>query len=180
MKIKTWIVSDTHFGHKEIIKYQRDNYKNITDMNENIIKDWNNIISKDDTVIHLGDVSVGITKEEIETIIKQLNGNIILIPGNHERKNLLENRHFYNQVGFKNVEQDIDHMVIGKLVLSHEPVDFIPEGYFNIHGHVHQGPSRELFDKDRNRKNVCMEQKIIPLELKQEWIDGDFSSLKNV
>ena len=175
---KTWLVSDTHFGHSEIIKYQRSNYKNVTDMNEQIIEQWNSKIAPNDIVIHLGDVATLMSQDKLKVIISMLNGEKILIPGNHERPNLTLDRHYYNQVGFTNVEQDIPHMVIGKLVLSHEPVDFIPDGYFNIHGHVHQGPSRELFDKDLLRLNICMKKVLEPLELKEEWINGDFTTLK--
>ena len=106
--------------------------------------------------------------DDLKPIIKALNGEKILIPGNHEVRSLESNRHFYNLAGFTNVEQDIPHMVIGKLILSHEPVDFIPDGYFNIHGHVHQGPSRELFKTDPNRFNVCMQKELKPLLMKQE------------
>ena len=180
MKSKTWIVSDTHFGHDAIIKYQRNNYINSEEMNNEIIKKWNSVISKDDIVIHLGDVSVDMSKDELKKIIKKLNGSKILIPGNHERENLKNDRHFYNYVGFDNVEQDIKHMVIGKLVLSHEPIDFMPEGYFNIHGHVHQNPSRELFNEDPFRLNVCMEKTLEPLLLEEDWINGEFKSFKEL
>lgn len=130
-----WIVSDTHFGHANIIKYCDRPFADADEMDAALIKNWNSKIKKDDKVFHLGDVIMGKgAKEKLKEIIPKLNGNIHLIKGNHDN--------FSNQVyldaGFKTVSE-YPIIYAGFYILSHEPV-FINETmpYLNIHGHTHQ------------------------------------------
>lgn len=83
MKQNIFFTADHHFGHANIIKFSERPFESLEHMNEELIKRWNEKIGKDDTVYHLGDVSLGkpdFTKE----ILDQLNGKIHLIKGNHE------------------------------------------------------------------------------------------------
>jgi calcineurin-like phosphoesterase family protein len=78
-----FFTSDTHFGHTNIIKYCNRPFKSIEHMNEVLIKKWNNKVKLTDTVFHLGDFSFkGFTEFK-----QKLNGNIILIQGNHDEDN---------------------------------------------------------------------------------------------
>ena len=71
--MKFFVISDTHFNHENIIRYCNRPFKNATEMNEIIIKNWNEIVTNNDIVIHLGDVGLG-RSDQLEPIIKQLNG----------------------------------------------------------------------------------------------------------
>ena len=78
-----FFTSDHHFGHENIIRFSNRPFKDAREMNEELIKRWNEKIKPNDKVYHLGDV--GLTyKENLETVLKQLNGDIYLIRGNHE------------------------------------------------------------------------------------------------
>ena len=93
----TYVISDTHFGHKNIIKYEpartsiidkeildEDNLLELSE--EKIIENWNSIVKPEDHILHLGDfVLAGTTK--IEEYTKRLNGHIHLILGNHDHGN---------------------------------------------------------------------------------------------
>ena len=48
---KTYLIADTHFNHKRIIEYCKRPYSNVEEMNEDLIRKWNNVVSKNDIVI---------------------------------------------------------------------------------------------------------------------------------
>ena len=54
---KIFYISDLHFGHDNIIKYDNRPFKNTKEMEEKIIENWNNTVDNDDTVYILGDVN---------------------------------------------------------------------------------------------------------------------------
>lgn len=105
-----FFTSDTHFSHANIIKYCNRPYNDIHEMNIDLMAKWNETVSKDDTVYHLGDFSFNpIMQHDF------LNGNIILIRGNHDRNKCIKL--------FENV-YDYLTLQVGpyKCFLSHEPV----------------------------------------------------------
>ena len=82
-----YFISDTHFYHSNIIKYCDRPFKDTNEMNETIINNWNSIVKNNDTIYHLGDFCLS-TNDEIKSIFNKLNGNKILIRGNHDRKSV--------------------------------------------------------------------------------------------
>lgn len=138
-----YFIADTHFNHKNIIKYCNRPYKNKIEMNEDIIKKWNEVVTDEDTIYHLGDFALG-SKDEFEKITKRLKGKKILIRGNHDVKSSI-----YEELGFivlKNAPIRLDKE---KLLLSHIPIadKQIPEGYINVHGHIHNKPLNAINEK---------------------------------
>lgn len=79
-----WFTSDTHLGHTNIIKYCDRPFKNTDEMDERIIANWNDIVSPDDTVFHLGDVALGDISKSLPKVAR-LNGYKICVLGNHDR-----------------------------------------------------------------------------------------------
>ena len=156
-----WFISDNHFNHENIIKYCNRPFKNVKEMDEYMIKQWNSVINKEDLVYHLGDFALGLKPDEYKELINKLNGKIILIRGNHERIG----KKFLERVGFIEIHKKI---IIGNYILSHRPQDEsqIPEGFKNIHGHIHNNGYKEDTDESKYI-NVSVEIH----DYKPIWID---------
>ncbi len=82
-KGNVWFISDTHFGHKHILKYCNRPFHNIQEHDYFICEMWNKHIQPGDIVFHLGDVAF-MRIEFIKKLLKKLNGIKILIRGNHD------------------------------------------------------------------------------------------------
>ena len=83
-----FFISDTHFGHVNVIRFCHRPYTNVNDMDVDIIQKWNSVVSKNDIVYMVGDFSW----REPTIYLKQLNGKIILIAGGHDYR---WKRHFH-------------------------------------------------------------------------------------
>ena len=78
-----YFTSDTHFCHIKEFLFTPRGFTNVEDMNLTIVANWNDIVQPDDDVYHLGDFVMNDIDAGIE-LIKQLNGRIHLIRGNHD------------------------------------------------------------------------------------------------
>jgi calcineurin-like phosphoesterase family protein len=129
----TWIISDTHFFHKNIGRYC-NRPKNWQEL---IIKNWNDLIFQDETVLHLGDFALG-KKSNFELLTGSLRGRLFLIQGNHDRLS----QSFCETCGvtlIKNLSLfKLENRV--KLIFSHRPIVPLEDGWINLHGHIHNVP----------------------------------------
>lgn len=80
--MKTWFTSDPHFYHTNVIKYCDRPYSTVEEMNEDLIRKWNETVSPEDTVICVGDFAMAF--RPVETFTPRLNGRKILVAGNHD------------------------------------------------------------------------------------------------
>ena len=81
---KTFFTSDHHFGHKKIIKFCNRPFTSVEEMDEVMIQRWNEKVTPDDEVYHLGDIGLS-SPGKLRKILERLNGKIYLIKGNHEK-----------------------------------------------------------------------------------------------
>lgn len=79
-----FFTSDTHFGHKNIIRYSERPFADFEEMDWKIVDQWNKTVGDTDVVYHLGDVAMG-ASDRWDNILKSLNGYKILVVGNHDR-----------------------------------------------------------------------------------------------
>jgi calcineurin-like phosphoesterase family protein len=145
-----WIISDQHFNHKNIINLCDRPFSDVDNMNDQLIKNFNYWVKKDDITYHLGDFALG-KKEQIKEFIKALNGRHFIILGNHDRYKTTE----YINLGFEWASRF--PIIFNKFyILSHEPIYL--EGnsvYVNLHGHTHKNDYDSLMP---NYYNCCVER----------------------
>lgn len=96
-----FLASDHHFFHSNIIKYCSRPFSDAEHMNVEMEKRWNDTVKHDDIIIHVGDLSAGLSGriEEFSILLKRLHGQKILVMGNHDH----QKRDFYVDCGFKKV-----------------------------------------------------------------------------
>ena len=134
---KIFLIGDLHFNHRNIIKYCSRPFNSVEDMNEQLIKNWNSVVGKNDIVYVVGDFAL-CGKQKIIEIGQCLNGRKRLILGNHDQASI----ETYRAAGFEFV---YNHPIVLEefFVVSHEPmVGFSPSMAFaNIFAHVHDNPA---------------------------------------
>lgn len=162
-----WIISDTHFNHKNILTFRDSatgelvrNFKDVEEMNEHMIERWNSVVKQGDIVYHLGDVMFG-DKEEFKKLWPRLIGSKRLLLGNHDDGKFLGSGGFFQKIGLWRMFPEFG------LMLSHTPQHTSsllrltnPNGKYpddcemllNVHGHIHQNKS-----PDGPYKNVSVE-----------------------
>ena len=137
--MKRFLIADTHFGHSNIIEYEKRPFHNAAKMDYELIKLWNSVVSKNDIVYVLGDFTLSRDKSFIKSVAEQLNGKKILIMGNHDSRKPKD----YIECGFDAAIQK-PIMVEPGVILMHEPfLDniFIGPNYIYFYGHVHSKQS---------------------------------------
>lgn len=146
-----WVISDTHFGHENIIKYCDRPFKSVYQMNQTMIENWCRVVNPEDIVYHLGDVYMGADGKDVHEILRRLPGRKRLILGNHDDgKSAVIQNNFQKVVVWRMFRE------FG-LLLSHVPVH---EGTLNpekcprnVHGHIHNNVIN-----DKRYVNVSVEQ----------------------
>lgn len=133
----TFITSDSHFHHKNILDFEARPFTSIDEMRDAMVKSWNDAVMKNDTVYHLGDFSFGDIKKWRE-MLNDLRGNIILIKGNHDKSKITEQA---LREGLISEYHPLGTIIKAEkmiLNLSHYPmmIGARPRN-FSIHGHLH-------------------------------------------
>lgn len=137
-----YFVSDTHFSHENIIKYCKRPFDSIEQHDNELIKRWNEKVPEDGIVFHLGDVAFA-NRDRVDNILKQLNGKIYLVIGNHDWRRIVTNHGWR----FELITQQIN-MKIGKrhIILNHYPMLAFSGAWrgedatYQLFGHVHTSP----------------------------------------
>lgn len=130
-----FLVSDTHFGHAGVCRFTRNDgvtklrpWTDPDEMNEAMVAAWNERVRPNDKVYHCGDVVIN---RRVLSIMNRLNGDKVLIRGNHDIFRDDEYRQYFRELRA--------YHVMNGLILSHIPIHSESLGRFgcNIHGHLH-------------------------------------------
>jgi len=150
-----WFIADTHFYHKNVMKYEDRPFENVYEMNKTMIENWNRVVKPGDIIYHLGDFAM-CGKSWEKNLLDQLNGVKFLIKGNHDGSATR-----MRDIGFTEVYDRLELTIAGqKVLLCHYPylvtenLEFLKnrgekyknmfiasrpknEGLWLIHGHNH-------------------------------------------
>lgn len=139
-------ISDTHFGHKNCVRFDHRPFFDNEEMDRMMINLWNSRVTKDDDVYILGDFAVGNHQDET-WYLKQLKGHKHLVIGNHDDK-LLKNEAAMSYFDSVDKIMGIHDRVNGVetvIVLCHYPLAEwykSRHGSWHIYGHIHGDTSR--------------------------------------
>lgn len=193
--MNVFFTSDLHLGHINIIPLCGRPFEDVDDMNEAIVRNWNEDVQEDDVVWVLGDVAMGSFVDSM-ALVRRLNGRKILIPGNHDRispaypdqrpHKVREARMAYRDAFFDIYPNGLTISLYGSYTnqavrLSHYPyvsegdggrpeLDAyrpVDDGLPLLHGHVHS-----LWTTNGRQFNVGVDVhgfRPVPIEVVKEW-----------
>ena len=140
-------ISDTHFGHGNILHFDNRPFNSVEEMEEVMVKRWNAVVGKGDTVYILGDFCWKKEPEWIR-ILNRLNGGKVLIVGNHDLHGSATLRKMFQDI--KEYKEISDNG--RKVVLCHYPIPCFKNhfyGWFHLYGHVHNTFEYDLMEETR-------------------------------
>jgi len=147
-----FLVSDTHFVHAGVCRFTRNDgvtklrpWDSAEEMDEAMVKAWNDRVKPTDKVYHLGDV---VMNRKSLSIMSRLNGDKVLIRGNHDIFRDTDYREHFRELRA--------YHVMNGMILSHIPVHAESLGRFgvNIHGHLHANRVRKARGVDARTGEV--------------------------
>jgi calcineurin-like phosphoesterase family protein len=146
--MKVFGVSDTHFGHANIIRFCDRPFSSVDTMDQALIDNWNSVVEDNDLIIHNGDFQF--YKQDMG-IFQKLRGRKILVKGNHDHKVTFN-------MGWEAVH-DVFEMSHNskKVVFFHYPIESwnnMFHGSIHLYGHVHSTDAVKI----PNRFNICVEK----------------------
>jgi calcineurin-like phosphoesterase family protein len=143
-------ISDLHFGHLNIIRYCNRPFRDLEHMEEQMIIKWNEAVEKGDIVFYGGDMAYGKRSKPLEEYLKQLNGKIYYVKGNHDkRKGSPITMYTYIEFSYGDL----------KFRLVHNPDEWKHYKGWVIHGHHHNNHPVEypMVSKENRTINVSCE-----------------------
>lgn len=150
---KVFFTSDTHFGHENIIKLCKRPFKTIQEHDDALVKNWNSVVSKNDTVFVLGDMFYRCSYEYAKQVFAKLNAKrIYIIRGNHDQLAdlLCQEQQCGTPVSIDYYMEltIVDHLSCQDIMMFHYPIEEwnkYHKGAWSLYGHQHN-----LQEKDRS------------------------------
>lgn len=154
MEQRKLYISDLHLFHKNVTKAGRDfdkrPYMDLEEMHSDILLKWNQAVTNADHVFILGDFIWKFTadnRDEVMKMIKEMNGNLHLIIGNHDKiKDSNFKKRFEEIIHYKRVDDVLD----GEnrtVIMSHYYMPLYEQHYRGailLHGHSHNSSESDM------------------------------------
>ena len=139
---KVFFTSDLHFGHENVLRFDNRPFASVEEMDAELVRRWNEKVGKGDLVYVLGDLIWKSRNGDAHNLIRSLNGQIILIKGNHDR--FLHNAQAKAALaGIKDYDDicvTLEDGSVRRCILSHYFIPFYNGHRYqaiHLHGHSH-------------------------------------------
>lgn len=193
----TFFTSDLHIGHENVLQYDARPFRTLKEMHEALISRFNATVPKDGITYFLGDV--GLTSGTIvHSVISQMNGQKVLILGNHDK-----GLNAMYKAGFDVVQNScVIYIASQRVTMSHCPLRGVwredvsgmkgasegenwhgehkqgrfsvaDEGQFHLHGHIHSpngGKSERILGKQFDVGVVANKYRPVSISEIESWI----------
>ena len=131
---KLFLTSDSHLGHFNICKYCHRPFQSRSEMDQTLIKNWNEVVPEDGIVVHCGDFMLPHNEDikEYNRYLNQLHGRVLLLRGNHDIASL-------DWVSDKLIAVRDQAMIVVdgvKIFAQHYPCAAF-NGDYHVYGHIH-------------------------------------------
>ena len=146
---KIFFTADTHFGHENVIQFDKRPFASADEMDEEMIRRWNNKVGKGDLVYVLGDMIWKSITDYAEPLIKSLNGQIIFIKGNHDQfiKNGKAKKALAGIKDYDDIVVTLEDGNKRRCILSHYFMPFYNGHRYQtilLHGHSHNSEESNI------------------------------------
>lgn len=145
-----YYIMDNHYNHYGIIKHDKRPFSSVEEMNEFMIEKHNKKVRPNDEVIFGGDFMLSNSIDEVESMLKRLNGKKYLVVGNHDR--FVKDKNFDRSLfgWIKDYAELNDNN--RKVIISHYPIMFYKGQYkgnntYHLCGHVHDTQDNKLLEQ---------------------------------
>ena len=146
-----YFIGDLHVSHYNSIRFDSRPWDNIEDMDTGLIERWNNQVKPEDTVYILGDLSWRDNQGTVE-LLKQLNGEKVLIVGNHDKfvRDPVARKYFKEITPYKEILYDGTWVI-----LCHYPIMCWKNRMRNtihLYAHVHNTETYDLVKEYKQKQ----------------------------
>lgn len=126
-----FFTSDEHYYHKNIIKFCNRPFSSKEEMNEEMIRRHNEVVTEHDTTIHAGDFAFVKSIKDAYKIIHKLNGKHIFLRGSHDH--WMDSTKYFHEILEKRLEDQL-------VVVCHYAMRVWAASHYNswhLYGHSH-------------------------------------------
>lgn len=171
-----FFISDTHFGHANIIRYSNRPFSSVEEMNNQLVQNWNALVKPDDIVWHLGDFAF-MKLSEFKSLLWRLNGHINVVLGNHDKVIDQHSRDLLNMGKIESIQNYAELKVAGKMIVLFHYGQRVwngsHRGSIHLYGHSHGSlpPFGKSVDVGVDSKEITHEYRPVSLDEVIKYMD---------
>jgi calcineurin-like phosphoesterase family protein len=130
-----YFTGDTHFGDARVLRIDKRPFSSVPEHDEALIANWNETVSTEDEVWHLGDFALHVPPERLEELLSVLHGRKHLIIGNNDGPATLAAK------GWASIQAYAELALEGRAVVmchyAFRTWKNMGRGWIDLHGHSH-------------------------------------------